>query len=475
MGSPLIPPLPASPTPGSSYSPTLPSPTHRRNSSQLAASPVSPALQQFKPAARATSPASSPAQVIPASSVPRPSRLLSSSSGIKIRSRTGSRPTSVSPTSPDQGNVALGVTGIGGIIQTPRSRMVSPPATAIEAPANQRITFASSTASSSSASSVSTRSRHSPSHSVYSNDADRRMSESAVEIMTVLQEGEEMPAPRRAASDRPVTLGTRTPDGDCTPVKISRAMLERRKSSNAVHSARSSMDLDSSVDDLSTVIAPSPRLVTGSRASVLLASTSSGESGNQPSPRMYRRRLSSELPIRAKSVSPSPIGVSSHVPFPAAGMRSHARPPQESHIPRLSVEAEDFLEEDSEARDYTPSPSPQPPSPAPDKPAARPRQHKRWNSEVFDQPLNGSRLRHDPTEPRSRHDSFMSPPSAGLEPPALRKQGGSDAGRGLRRRSTDKAYAADGARQKLVVSEPGKAPVTYVSIVRSSRRRGEAC
>ena len=340
---------------------------------------------------------------------------------------------------------------------------------------SRRITFASSTASSSSASTVSTRSRHGQSHSVYSTNADRRMSESAVEIMTVLQEGEEMPAPRRAASDRPVTLGTRTPEGDCTPVKISRAMLERRKSSNAVNSARSSMDLDSSVDDLSTVIAPSPRLMSGSRASALLASLGSSENGNQPSPRMYRRRLSSELPIRAKSVSPSPAAASSHVPFPAAGMRGHARPPRESGIPHLSIEAEHSLQEDSDDREYTPSPSPQPPSPAPDKLNARPRQHKRWNSEVFDQPLSGSRIRQDPSEPRSRHDSFMSPPSAGLEPPPVRKQGGSDGGRGLRRRSTDKAYAADGARQKVVVTEPGKAPVTYVSTMCSSCFVREYC
>lgn len=346
-------------------------------------------------------------------------------------------------------------------MQAPRSQTGAPAAAATEAPVHRRITFASSTACNSSASSVSSRSRHGHSHSVYSNNADRRMSESAVEIMSVLQEGEEMPAPRRAASDRPVTLGALA-NGDCTPVKANRAMLERRKSSNAVHSARSSPDLDSSVDDLSTVVAPSPRLVSGSRASVLLSSSGLGQSSSQPSPRIYRRRLSSELPIRAKSVSPTPNGIASHVPFPMAGLRSDGRPAQDGSIPRLSVEAENAMDDDSDSREYTPSPSPQPPSPAPDRASVRPRQHKRWNSEVFDQPLSGSRLRQDPKEPRSRHDSFMSPPSAGLEPPSARRQGGQDAGRGLRRRSTDRAYASDGARQKLVVTEPGKASITYV-------------
>ena len=413
----------------------------------------------------------SPSPLSPAGS--RPASMLNSSSGIRMRSRVGSRVSELGPVSPP----------------------VLSPATAVSTPSdgrrNSSVTFAAPT---SHAEHLHFARKSSPHHGVYGNNPDRRMSESAVEIMTIVREGEEMPSPRRAASDRPPSVGQlqqNSLEGDCTPVK---RMKDAQRAATGVFTGQDPHASAGSGLPLPTRV-PRSRHQSTSSTSAGSPASAADVMGLRTSPRLIRKRFSSasgasssdraDTPVRTTSVSPTPSAFSegastfTHVPFPRGSSsiiraKSKAGSPRTSDIPRLSIE----LETDKDEDEHSPSPhidirlaKSQPASALQGNlsptsaPPVRPRQHKRWNSEVYDQPVGGSTLRQDPVALRSRHDSFMPPGSAGPYPTALsadRDDALSPVGN-LRRRSTDKRQSIDGSRQRLVVKEPGKAATTYVS------------
>jgi hypothetical protein len=158
-------------------------------------------------------------------------------------------------------------------------------------------------------------------------------------------------------------------------------------------------------------------------------------------------------------LSPSQLGAGSghmstpHLPFPRTPSYSKSKMSSTSN-PEAGDENVDSL----------PTPSAVSPS------AQRPRQlqHKRWNSEVAHNARLG-RPSHNAGQARSRHDSYMEGPST----PAVgrRISVGSNAQleagdplKGFRRRSMDRTQSSDHTRQRIVVTETGKAPVTYVSL-----------
>ena len=412
----------------------------------------------------------------------RSAKALSSSTGLRIGSRTGSRASESGPVSPPAVSAVTATNGpLSGVADGKRGSSV---------------TFASPSSHMEQLHFARKANAH---HGVYGNNSDRRMSESAVEIMTVVREGEEMPSPRRAASDRPNSAGAllhNAPDSDCTPVKRMKEVQRRGQAEVDVEGGPSAP----STHEHRPTGLPVP--VRQSRSRHHSASSTGGGSpasaadmmGLRTSPRLIRKRFSSAsatsasdragTPVRATSVSPTPSAFSegastpTHIPFPRGTSsiiraKTSAGSRRSSDLPRLSIEPETDGDEDER------SPSPlreiglaksQPASAIKanlsptSAPPVRPRQHKRWNSEVYDQPVGGGRLRQDPLALRSRHDSFMPPSSGGQYSPSIfpNRADAVSPVNDLRRRSTDKRQSLDGSRQRLVVKEPGKAAITYV-------------
>lgn len=376
----------------------------------------------------------------------------------------------------------------------------------------------------------------SPKAGIYS---DKRMSESAVEIMSVLTEGEESSLPssadhsphrriqRRAVSDKVVPLRNLSVDADKNNSSSSTKSNEQPDPCDTLSSSEtaSSVTNEPSRSPSSAASVPSPsrygwnlggsangyvdssysgssassisrvpvsrytevRQSTGSIVSSVQSATSQSSAttscsesttaellGLRPSPRLIRKRTTSN---RSNSLSPQmprsstslPLpdlpgtlleGSDSEVPTPRSESPSPYRPPDVPfpnhplHLrPRTTAAHPDASIEGSEANVEEMRNSK----------LIRPRQHKRWNSEVYDQPIAMSRHRHDPIQLRSRHDSFApNSPS----PTSSTEQGGSaqaSAIGGLKRRSVERAQSMDAAKQRLVLQEPGKTPTIFVS------------
>lgn len=452
------------------------------SSAPLSAARASPVAIGYAAHLRSTSPMSldsgdhasavSPTLSTEASSGTRPSTLLSSASGARVRSRVTSKAAEDVHASP--------------LVRPPRTPNSSRP-TSSDSKRTASITFAAPSSSTEHALARKPGSHH----GVYGNHGDRRMSESAVDIMTVVREGEEMPSPRRAASDRPRgDLNGAGRDVECTPVK--RLLDAQRKAAELLHSQSDATTSSNIPSGLPRPVRPlrSRHQSTSSIGSGTPASIAD-QMGLRSSPRLVRKRFSSSssgseragTPIRATSVSPTtpstfsdPATTPTHVPFPRGGSylsrsKTSNGPKRMSDIPTLSIEPETDPDED----EHSPSPQKDPilakSQPisssrklAPLSPSAiRPRQHKRWNSEVHIQSSEASKLASTPRGVRSRHDSFLPSPHSLPSSPSLGPVREKGRPTDLRRRSTDKRQSFEGSRERLVVKELGKPAVTYVS------------
>lgn len=362
---------------------------------------------------------------------------LTSANGNKIRSRTTSRPTSGS-----------------SLIPKPNARSISPASTSDRA----------------------TRPAHT--HGIYGNNSDRRMCESAVEIMTVVREGEEQhspPPPRRSASDHPKDnrgghLASSSPD--CTPVKRAAAAGADKGgySGSKIRggSAFSDSDASSSSEPLtmseSGIPLPNARAI---RLRQSIGQSPSSAAANSDllkgnSPRLVRKRLSADRPLPSRATSTSPIpavpAAIPNVPFPQAPpllirARTSVGPAGDDINEDTEVSSADDGEPEVRRKDRTNSAEPT------GELFVRPRQHKRWNSEVHEAPVVDNRLSQEPAQMRTRHNSFMPASTSnrvtGEEQPSGRTSGE------LRRRAPDRRQSMDASRQRLVVREPGKVPITY--------------
>lgn len=335
-----------------------------------------------------------------------------------------------------------------------------------------------------------------PMHGVYGNNADRRMCESSVEIMTVLPETEEHTLQgHRAASDRldesKISAGrtTQASDGpnaasvphshESTPIRLAtgRSYFSGSRGSSSFISdsdtSSSSEFLGLSEHGLPVPQGRGIRL----RHSLTQSPGAIGSDilGNN-TPRLVRKRLSTDRPVpsRAHSASPtagnmvSPTSNSNiTVPFPQVPPLNRSK--TSTGYRPSSVGGSSDLAPLQEGVLVAQSDSPFPQSAAmvtfadaqDEEPiSGLPRQqHKRWNSEVYEQPLASSRLLQDASRLRSRHNSFMpasnsNDDSQDFGPPSSPVQG-------PRRRGPDRRQSMDAARRKLVVREPGKTPITY--------------
>lgn len=361
---------------------------------------------------------------------------LTSANGNKIRSRTASRPTSGS-----------------SLIPKPNTRSTSPASITDRA----------------------TRPTHT--HGVYGNNSDRRMCESAVEIMTVVREGEEQhspPPPRRSASDHPKDnrgghLSSSSPD--CTPVKRAAAAADKGGyPGSRIRGGSAFSDSDASSSSELLTVSESGIPLPNARAIRLRQSIGHSPSsaavnndllrGN--SPRLVRKRLSADRPLPSRAVSTSPVPAIPasipNVPFPQAPpllirARTSVGPAGEDINEDTEVSSADDGEPEVRRKDRTNSAEPT------GDLFVRPRQHKRWNSEVHEAPVIDNRLSQEPAQMRTRHNSFMPASSpnrnSGEEQPSGRASGE------LRRRAPDRRQSMDASRQRLVVREPGKVPITY--------------
>lgn len=307
-------------------------------------------------------------------------------------------------------------------------------------------------------------------HAVYGNNPDRRMCESAVEIMSVVREGEETPNPRRSASDRPQERrgGILTSSPECTPTK--RAAEKGYSGFGQGNPGSTTNDPDAgfpSSDRLTLQESGLP--IPNARAIRLRQSIGSSGTGSSTdllkgnSPRIVRKRLSADRPVPTRSKSTSPVPSSSSdsitsIPFPQAPpllvrARTSVGPVGEDINEDTEASSVEEPEQENERRkERTNSADPK------DDFLLRPRQHKRWNSEVHETSAPGSRSHQEAAVPnRTRHNSFM-PSSSGqtsmIEYPR-------PSGELRRRGMPDRRQSMDASRQRLVVREVGKMPITY--------------
>lgn len=409
-------------------------------------SPISMPVDFLSPVQRRPSNATSPNLVR--------STTLTSANGIKIRSRTTSRTATTSGT-------ALG--------STTDIQSASP-----ITPIDGQSPFSSNDRSTSqmTANSVHTAPIRTYQHGVYGNNPDRRMCESAVEIMSVVREGDESSQhnnTRRSASDRPQDWRSSSSSADCTPVKraAEKGYPGIGVGAGAGSSAFSDSEVNASSDERLMAMSESGLpMPAHARAGIRLRQSvgqSSSSAGNRDllggnSPRLVRKRLSADRPVPTRSNSTGLVPSTSSrdvpsVPFPQAPpllirARTSVGPAGEDINEDTEVSStEDGEPIEQRKNDRSPEPN------EPDLPF-RPRQHKRWNSEVHETSSPASRLSQDPVQPRTRHNSFM--PSSGQNMNESRPASGE-----FRRRAPDRRQSMDASRQRLVVREPGKIPITY--------------
>lgn len=305
-------------------------------------------------------------------------------------------------------------------------------------------------------------------HGVYGSNPDRRMCESAVEIMSVVKEGDETPQQsRRSASDRPQERkgGVLNSSPECTPTKKAAEKGYPGIALITHSSAFSDPDAASSASERMAML-DSGLPIPNTRAIRLRQSigSSSSTGGNDllkgNSPRLVRKRHSADRPIPVRSNSTSPIPSSSglaNVPFPQA-------PPLLVRARTSVGPADEDINEDTEGssiedgdisenrKERTTSADPNEELPF------RPRKHKRWNSEVHETPVPISRLQ-EAVPSRARHNSFI--PTSGQATNHDDRQPSPRHSGELRRRAPDRRQSMDASRQRLVVREPGKVPITY--------------
>ena len=262
--------------------------------------------------------------------------------------------------------------------------------------------------------------------SSYGKHADKRMSDSAVDIMTIVRESEEASQSiRRAGSNRPTSASYFTDDvAEAHGVYIKHVSGTNGEIPvNSDNSMRSGALLESSHLALRT-----SRL------------RQSGAINLGGSPRIVRKRTMSDRTSVSRGTSVSPpaqLDISprlTSIPFPQS---------PSNYLARTSPLSDSY--NDSPGNAGLSSSMQQPP-------LIRPRSHKRWNSEVHRGPLIAGRAGFDSDQPRRARQSYAAPHSppgkAGLQAPRMK--------------SEDRATSAENSRQKLVVQEIGKEATTYV-------------
>lgn len=290
---------------------------------------------------------------------------------------------------------------------------------------------------------------------VYGNYPDKRMSESAVEIMSVVQEGEEIPRARRAVSDKPKASLPQD--------------LDQSRLNDSVHFASPPFvigSFEAGTEQERKDYFELPRQESQGDSALNAANLTSREAVPlRTTPKAKRRVTSMEPARRSMSASPTPSSPRIKepiVPFPTSAVeRSRTSVGYTSQYGDASAVNHGGEVSCPQPTNQEPSQS-EPPSDLENIPAlASPRRHhKRWNSDVHHATPLANRA--EPQQRRSRHDSYMSPSQHDDEAFFANELRLSRKPNPSRRRSMDKA-AAEASRQRIVVEEQGKRPVTYVS------------
>ena len=250
--------------------------------------------------------------------------------------------------------------------------------------------------------------------SIYGKHSDKRASESAVDVMAVLQEGGEAPRQRRSVSDRP-------------------AHITARLAADAAARAAAAHPLPASV------------IMQGRSDTKQVHETVASATEEKPKPRPMSPTSNASRPASLQSI-PFPGSVSDgHV---AAGSQDRwsqevtASPMIQSAVdlPTLTYQrASDSLVE-----------SPR-------------KQHKRWNSDVHENSPHQARVLQAIDLSRARHDSCDPPAHRVQRRPRQGHRLPSDAGK---RRSTSRPNSTDVSRDRVVVRDVHNNTSVYVSHLR---------
>lgn len=271
---------------------------------------------------------------------------------------------------------------------------------------------------------------------------DRKMSESAIDILSIVDEDDEaLQQPKRAQNVRRSSLGL----GQPPPLVTAKVKARRHQSLDVTaRSAELSTSLPdgfggssesrsgfaafarNELDGPPRVRATSSNLGQRRPASLVRSTSSPIHSLSPESPTSSNQ---SPLPSPVPSLVPSPVVADTpRIPFP------------KDPASMIDQTSSGFTSQTPEQRD-----------------SRTPRQqHKRWNSDLY----MDKQVRPAGAEAplRSRHDSLA------VHSDAPEAPSGPGPVNGVRRSGLERSISTSTARQKIVVREPGKPPVTYVSV-----------